>query len=440
VALRNRVDRAGLGYPSGAAGAGAPERRSDVRAAVCPASREELFEASIEDPHALFARLRRETPLSRIEETGVHLVASWDLVAEVLEREADFSANLTGVLIRGADGRPTAFELPVTAANQVIATADEPDHAVHRGLVQRAFSPARLAALEGPVVGYAEEALDAWTAAGGGDFVPVAEEVPARTVARLLGLPDGDVRRHRAWAMMGGDMLAGDLVAARLVALATETGRMVEYLGAALDAATPAPSADEAPLLDVLAGGVARGEIGRDPAIGIAIVMFGAGGESTAALIGSAVRLLAENTDLAERLRAEPDLVPRYVEEVMRLEAPFKFHYRVVRRACSLGGADLAPGDRLMLCWASANRDAAHFEDPDTLRLDRRHPKLHMGVGRGGHFCLGAGLARLEARVVLCGLLARTKRVALRPGAAPVHARSIFVRRLEQLPLVIDAA
>ncbi len=163
--------------------------------------------------------------------------------------------------------------------------------------------------------------------------------------------------------------------------------------------------------------------------------MFGAGGESTAALIGSAARRLAQDPALADQLRAHPELISRYVEEVVRLEPPFKFHYRAVRRACELGGAELAPGDRLMLCWASANRDPAHFDEPDALRLDRRHAKQHLGFGRGAHFCIGAPLARLEARVVIEELLARTRRIALRADDPPVHARSIFVRRLERLPL-----
>ena len=92
-----------------------------------------------------------------------------------------------------------------------------------------------------------------------------------------------------------------------------------------------------------------------------------------------------------------------------------------------------------MLLWSSANRDAAQFDDADSLRLDRRHPKQHLSFGRGGHFCVGAPLARLEARVVLEELLSRTKRVRLCADDAPVHARSIFVRRLEHLPIEIEA-
>ena len=408
-----------------------------MRAPLCCADPAELLDlAAIEDPHSFFARVRARHAISRVGDTGVHLVATWDLIEDALAREEDFSANLTGVLVRGDDGQPAALELPATGANQVIATADEPSHKVHRAIAQPRLAQQRIAELEPKLRAWARQALEPWLAAGGGDFVPLAETVPARAVALVLGLPERDVADHRRWAMMGGDMLAGDVSVAKMSEFGAETGRMAKYLGEHIASAPSgsAPSPD-LPLLHALAHGAATHQIDMSAAVGIAIVMFGAGGESTAALIGSAARLLAADPALADQLRADPELISRYVEEVVRLESPFKFHYRAVRRACELGGAELAPGDRLMLLWASANRDPAHFADPDVLRLDRRHSKQHLGFGRGAHFCIGAPLARLEARVMVEELLVGTRRVALRAGDPPVHAHSIFVRRLERLML-----
>jgi cytochrome P450 len=310
---------------------------------------------------------------------------------------------------------------------------------VHRALVQPNLSARRIAALESLVSNWTEEALAPWIDDGGGDFVPISEVIPARAVAYVLGLPDGDVSRHRAWAMMGGDILAGGVSEQQLIALATETGQMAEYLGAHFDAVRPSETVErDETMLAALARGVGSGKIDRVHAIGIAIVMFGAGGESTAALIGSCVRRLADDAAIAEELRGSPHLIPRFIEEVARLESPFKFHYRAVRRACELGGVELAPGDRLMLLWASANRDPAQFEDPDALRLDRQHPKHHMSFGRGSHFCIGAPLARLEARIVVAQLLSSTRLISLRENDRAVYTPSIFVRRLERLPLDIE--
>jgi cytochrome P450 len=389
-----------------------------------------------EDPHSFFARLREAHPIARIADTGVHVVTRWSGIEQVLGRDADFSANLTGVLVRGPEGQPAAFELPATGATAVIATADEPDHAVHRRLSQPRLDARRIGALEPRLRAWTHGALDPWLAAGGGDFVPLAEGIPARALAHVLGLPDGDVARFRRWAMMGGDMLAGDATAPRLHELAAETGRMAAYLRGHLSAARAHPhAAPDAPLLAALAAGVESGTLPEEAAVGISIVMFGAGGESTAALIGSAVRWLAGDPDLADRLRTAPDHIPRFVEEIVRLEPPFKFHYRAVRRRCTLEGADLEPGDRLMLLWASANRDPRRIEDPGSLRLDRRHPRQHLGFGRGRHFCIGAPLARLEARVVVEELLAATRHLALHAADPPVYARSLFVRRLARLPV-----
>ena len=223
--------------------------------------------------------------------------------------------------------------------------------------------------------------------------------------------------------------------------LALETGRMVEYLGVHFDAAMKAPlEGPDSPLLHALARGVHGGSIDRQQALGIAVVMFGAGGESTAALIGSVIRAVAENPDIAQTLRHEPDKISNFIEEIIRLEPPFKFHYRAVRSKCQLGEADLEPGDRLMLVWASANRDEAIFEEPNSIRLDRRFPKRHMSFGRGGHFCIGAALARLEARVILDAILEGTSRIALRTNSRPEYANSIFIRRHSRLELTVDSA
>jgi cytochrome P450 len=410
-----------------------------VRAPPLPGSLDALLGAdAIADPHPLYARLRNQQPLVRVAESGVHLVASWALIDEVLGREADFSANLTGVLVRSQDGTPTVFPLPQNAASQVIATADEPNHAVHRALVQPGLVARHVEAMEPALSGWVDAALQPLLAAGGGDFVPVAEEVPARAVAQTLGLPEADLESFRRWSMMGGDMLAGVIDSDGVVALAQETGRMAEYLSRHLDdAAGRLPLDADTPLLHALARGVRDRRISRPQALGIAIILFGAGGESTAALLGSTLRALAEQPALADRLRNDPALIPRFVEEIVRLEPPFKFHYRAVRRPCVLGGFDLAEGDRLMLLWASANRDPAVLDDPDALRLDRRHPKQHMGFGRGAHFCVGAPLARLEARILVERLLAATSRLALSRDAPPVYAMSIFVRRLERLVLEV---
>ena len=144
---------------------------------------------------------------------------------------------------------------------------------------------------------------------------------------------------------------------------------------------------------------------------------------------------MASRPALQAELRRAPGLVPAFVEEVVRLESPFRFHYRAVTRDCELGGVPLRAGHRLMLSWASANRDESVFERPDEIDLERRFPRHHLSFGRGIHFCVGAPLARLETRVVLEELLAATQTFELDPARPPRYVPSLFVRRPARLVL-----
>lgn len=130
----------------------------------------------------------------------------------------------------------------------------------------------------------------------------------------------------------------------------------------------------------------------------------------------------------------DPSLIPAFIEETIRLEAPFQGHFRQTTRACELGGVSLPEGARLFLAWASGNRDERHFDRPDEVDLGRKQPRSHFSFGHGIHLCIGAALGRLEARVAVATLLERTRSVSL-AGAEPRHRHSVFVRTLEHLPL-----
>jgi cytochrome P450 family 144 len=165
---------------------------------------------------------------------------------------------------------------------------------------------------------------------------------------------------------------------------------------------------------------------------------LGAGGETTTSLIGNAIRILADRGDLQDALRADLAGVPAFLEEVLRLESPFRFHPRTARGDVELGGVEIPDGALVALLWASANRDESVFERPEDVDLDRANAHLHLGFGRGIHHCVGAPLARLESRVVLTKLLERTVRFALDPERAPRWVDSLWVRRHERLPIVVD--
>jgi cytochrome P450 len=183
-----------------------------------------------------------------------------------------------------------------------------------------------------------------------------------------------------------------------------------------------------------LAVGVRAGEIDGFAALAILHILLSAGGESTTSLIGNSVRILADDLDLQRRLRANPALVPAFVEEVLRLEAPFRQHMRWVPKGTNLGGVEIPEGSTVLMMWGAANRDPTKFERPDEVDLER--PRRHVTFGSGIHTCLGNALARLEARVVLQTLLRLTDEFVLNQEQPPTRVKSLAVRRYHALPLV----
>jgi cytochrome P450 family 144 len=173
-------------------------------------------------------------------------------------------------------------------------------------------------------------------------------------------------------------------------------------------------------------------------AIGTLMLIVSAGTESTTSLLGAGARFLAERQDLQQALRADPARIETFVEEACRVEPPFRGHYRRVTRPTELGGVAIPAGARVVLVWPAANRDPAAFDDPEDIRIDRPAPRQHVGFGWGIHLCLGAPLARLEARLVFERLLARTSAVTLDADAPALrHHRSLMIRRLIALPLEV---
>jgi cytochrome P450 len=192
-------------------------------------------------------------------------------------------------------------------------------------------------------------------------------------------------------------------------------------------------------LIGLVKQAVDDGELSDLEAFGILSVIIAAGGESTTSLIGTAVRILAENHNLQEQLRDDLTAVPTFVEEALRYDPPFRGHYRLVTRDTELAGTPLPAGSHLLLAWPAANRDDAVYDQPDEIRLDRPKPRHHVGFGWGIHLCVGAPLARVEARVAIETLLARTRRFSVDASQLPLRYHpSLVVRRLESLPLQLE--
>lgn len=387
---------------------------------------------ALQDPYPLYARMRDHSPVHRIGDSPFYAVCGWDAVGEVVARVEDFSSNLTATMVFHQDGTVTPFDMgPLGGPQHALATADDPVHDAHRKLLLPHLSAKRIRVIEE----FAEAtAIQLWSEGlvdGRIEWMgAMANRLPMMVVARLLGLPEHDVDDLIRLGYATTTLLDGVVNPAQLEAAGTaamELGRYVmEHF--AMAGEHPAPG-----LMGDLAARYASGELEQLPALAIMLTLFSAAGESTASLLGSAAWILATRSDIQQKVRSHPGLLGALIEETLRYESPFRGHYRHVVADTTLAGVDVPAGSRLLLMWGAANRDPRQFDGPDEFRLDRSGGRGHIAFGKGAHFCVGAALARLEARIVLRTLLEQTTWIE----AADVGhwLPSILVRRLDRLEL-----
>ncbi len=390
----------------------------------------------IDDPYPFYGQLRAQAPVWEVPGTEVFTVSTFELVAEVTSRVEDFSSNIECLLYRDDDGLPR--RLPFGDAGvQALATADPPAHALHRGTVFPQLVAKRMAELEPDVVDITNGCVTRALEGGTVEFMSaVGNVVPITIVSRLIGFHDSDLNQLLSAAFDSTAMLGSTLTLDELIELIDRIGEIQTWIADQLSQAVKAPRDD---LLGAVARGVDAGVFSDFEAHTILHTLLSAGGESTTSLLGNAVRILAEDQELQQHLRQNSERIPVFVEEALRMEPPFRYHMRSVSNDTSLGGVDISADATVLLLWAAANRDPVEFERPDEVDLDRAAPRHHVSFGRGIHHCVGAPLARIEARNVLKVLLDRTSSITLDSEHAPRWVNSLMVRRHEQLPVRLEA-
>lgn len=369
-------------------------------------------------PHEVFADLRRRAPVAWHPPTprtpdgeGFFVVSGYAEVHEAAGEAATFSSE-------GAPGRAgggTLIEdLPRgEVAGVLLNMMDDPRHHEIRRLATPAVSPRALERLEPLLAARAEAIVDEAVAAGSGDFVrDVAAELPLQAIAGLLGVDQDDRHRLFAWATASLDYQDRELGQHTERTRAAAAG-LSAYGEALLDARRAAPGSDL--LSAIVQGSVTGPDGGPEPLSDAEQLMFfhllmAAGSETTRNSITVGLLALLQQPDAADELRARPGLLATAVEEMLRYASSTPYNRRTATRDTRLGGVAIPAGSKVTLWWASANRDALVFDDPDRF-VAGRYPNPHLAFGRGGHFCLGANLARLEMRVLFSALLARTRRI-----------------------------
>lgn len=407
------------------------------------ASIDRLFQAElVQAPHDYYKELRESDPVHEVI-PGTFLITSAELILEAVTRTDVFSSNSTEFLHIGdrqAPGLLSTVPNDMAEVGTILVTADGEDHQRQRRIISRHLSTAKMEAMEPEFRRLVSDALESERPNPRVDWMSaVAEPLPIIMVARLLGLRDEDAAdlKRAGYAQVE---LTGGFVPEELIPELQFHGMdgLTKVIDAYLEARGGSNAFDES-LVGAVARAVGEGELTELQAVGMITLLVSAGGESTTSLTGTAALVLARQPPLQAALRADPSLVARFVEEMLRWDPPFRGHYRFVTRDAELGGRVLPASSRLVLVWPSANRDGGLYEEPDAIRLDRTNPRRHFGFGWGPHLCVGAPLARVEARVAIETLLALTSCFGIdEQAAAPRYHASLMVRRLESLPLAIE--
>lgn len=380
----------------------------------------DLFsEAARRDPYPTYDRLRASAPVCHDPTSGLWLVLNYEAVKWVLSDPASFSSRF------GPDW---------------MIFADPPRHSKLRGLINTAFTPRMVAALEPRIREICCDLLDQSTGQTEIDFVgEFAGPLPMRVIAEMLGIPGDDRSRFQRWAdaiLAMSYTIAGAAAEARA---ATEhftavTREMGDYLVDLLASRRANPRDD---LLTRLAAAEVDGErLTHTEILGFFQLLLLAGSETTTNLISNSVLCLTEHPDQLDRLRVEPDLLPSAIEEVLRYRSPLQWMYRIARRDVEVCGTTVPAGTMVLAVIGAANRDPAVFPDPGRFDI-ARDPNPHLAFGHGPHFCLGASLARLEARIALTELLARTTAIKIATGAPWTPRPGTHVLGPARLPVLL---
>jgi cytochrome P450 len=382
-----------------------------------------------EDPYPTYARLRAEAPVYRNDAADFWALSRHADVVEGFRDNARFS-SAHGVSLDPAASGPHAHK------TMSFLAMDPPMHGRMRGLVSRGFTPRRVAELEPRIRELTRSHLDAALAKGSFDFVgDLAGKLPMDVISELIGVPEADrdeVRRlsdllvHREEGM--DDVPPAGVEAA--FSLITYYADML-----AQRRATPTDDLTSA----LLAAEIDGDRLTEDEIMGFLFLMVVAGNETTTKLLGNAWYWAWRNPGERAKPFADPGRIHSWIEETLRYDTSSQMLARVTTEAVELHGEVIPAGDRVVLIAGSANRDERVFADPDRYDLDRPERELQQiaSFGFGRHFCLGASLARLEARVCLEELVARVADYDIDPeGIRRVH--SVNVRGFAALPTTVE--
>jgi pimeloyl-[acyl-carrier protein] synthase len=394
---------------------------------------------SLDNPYPIYSLLRSvrpvlEVPVPDYDGPGVWLMTRYRDVHDVL-RDPRFSADrLAAPLVRDNLERLPPFIRQSAAGLRTMLVMDPPDHTRIRKLVNKAFTPKRIASLRGHIEEIVDDALDGMAATGRTDLIhDLAEPLPAIVIAELLGVPPEDHRRFREWSSQLIAGIAAVTVGERQRLAGEASQQILGYLGEIIAARRKAPRDD---LISAMIHAQEESDgLSDQELLATSNLLLLAGHETTTNLIGNGLLALLREPEQLARLRAEPDLIPTAVEEMLRFDGPVQATVRVALEDYPVDDHVIPAGAMVLVNIGAANHDPEVFDDPDVLDVTR-DPNPHLAFGFGTHFCMGAPMARLEAEVAFRRLLARFPKITLEDDA-PEYRPNPILRGLKRLDLSV---
>ena len=400
-----------------------------------------LSPENVADPYPFYRAMRHHAPLYQVSGAGFFIVSRYADILHVLSHPEIFSSRqppgvetktLDDVIEILSDGYPPM---------DTLLTSDPPVHSRFRALVNKAFSARRVATLEPKIRQIANELIDRFIGDGKAELVSqFAIGLPLTVIADALGVSHFDMDDFKRWSDDAVAPLGGMISHQRQLECARSQIEFQRYFEARLEERKSASRDDlTTDLLNARLEGTRPLDVAE--ILNIIYQLLVAGNETTTNLISSAMMLLMRNPDQMRLVIEDRSLVPNMIEEALRLESPVQSLFRVAKTASEIAGVKIPEGARLAVMYASGNRDEAEFPAPDRFDVRRANARTHLGFGQGEHFCIGAALARLEARVAFETLLTRMPVIRFAAGKNDfAHTPSFILRGLRELHLEFEAS
>jgi cytochrome P450 PksS len=387
-----------------------------------------------------YARLRAEAPVHRLilptKEPG-WLITRYDDAVSVLKDEQRFVKDTANALTPEQIDRQPWFRKAFRLLRHNMLNRDPPDHTRLRALVQKAFTPRLVEEMRDRIQRLTDELLDAVAGRGEMDLIrDYALPLPTTIIAEMLGVPVRDRHRFHRWS---NALMAAAASTPRMMWAIPNTWALMRYIRGIVRSRRARPQSDMVSAL-VLAE-EAGDHLSEEELLAMIMLLLVAGHETTVNLIGNGILALLQHPDQKERLQNDPALIKPAIEEILRFYSPVELATeRFARENLTMRGVTIPRGEMVFVVISSANRDERQFDRPDALDLTRE-PNRHLSFGLGGHFCLGAPLARLEGQIAINTLLRRFPDLRLAVETSRLRwRRGLLLRGLEALPLAVTSS